>query len=371
MRRITQFVGMDVHKDSIAIALADGDGKVEQLIATIPNDWNALWRKLKGLGSKESLAVCYEAGPTGFGLCRRLSKAGIVCMVAAPSLIPSRSGDRVKTDRRDALNLARLFRSGLLTPVHVPEEATEAMRDLERAREDAKNAERAARHQLGKFLLRHDRIYREGNSWTQKHLAWISGQKFAHEAQQRVLTDYLHAVQEAGEREARLRRDIEELAQTWRLALLVRALMGFRGIRLVTAVTICAELDDLLRFGSPRHLMAYLGLVPSEHSSGDRTRRGSITKAGNGHVRRMLVESAWAYRHRPLLSREIGKRNEGLSPGQRAIAWKAQVRLHKRYRQLRSKGKNGPQTVTAVARELAGFIWAMARQVESEELASA
>ncbi len=370
MSNVTCFIGLDVHKDTIAIATADSDGSPAQGIATVPNEWNALRRQLQRLGKKGRLAVCYEAGPTGFGLHRALKKEGIDCLVCAPSLVPRRSGDRVKTDRRDALNLARLFRSGLLTSVHVPDEQTEAMRDLERAREDAKNAERTARHQLGKFLLRHDRIYHVGRNWTKKHLEWIGQQTFAHEAQRRVLADYLHIVLEAGEREARLAKDIEALVERWSLKPLVDALMGFRGIRLVTAVTIAAELGEMRRFGSPRELMAYLGLVPSEHSSGARIRRGAINKAGNGHVRRVLVESAWSYRFQPRMSRAISRRNEPLTSDQRVIAWKAQVRLHGRTVHLKGQGKNGQQTVTAVARELAGFIWAMAQTVKLRSVAA-
>jgi transposase len=236
------------------------------------------------------------------------------------------------------------------------------MRDLERARDDAKNAERTARQQLSKFLLRHGRHYTGKSSWTLVHLDWIEKQSFDLEAHARVLRDYLHALREATARVDRLSKDIAELVDSWCLAPLVKALQALRGVQLLTAVTIVAELGDLARFTSAPQLMAYLGLVPSEHSSGSSERRGRITRTGNKYVRRILVESAWSYRLRPRLSAEIRKRNEGLSPEVQAIAWKAQERLHRRYLRMLSRGKNKQQTVVAIARELAGFIWAIARQ---------
>ena len=294
-----RFVGLDVHKDSIAIAVAEGDGSVPALVGVIANDTGLLLKRLRKLGRESSLRCCYEAGPTGYGLQRDLTTAKISCVVVAPSLVPIQVGNRVKTDRRDAIRLARFLRSGDLTEVTVPDAATEAMRDLERARDDAKRVERSARHQLGKFLLRHGRSYPGKTRWTVKHLEWIRAQHFEHQAQERVLVDYLHAVEEAGLRVGRLTRDIEELVKTWRLAPLVKALQALRGIQLVTAVIIAAELGDLARFQTAPELMSYVGLVPSEHSSGESKRRGHITRAGNGHVRRVLVESAWAYRFRP------------------------------------------------------------------------
>jgi transposase len=268
----------------------------------------------------------------------------------------------VKTDRRDAVKLARFLRSGDLTEVHVPEPATEAMRDLERARDDAKKAERTARHQLSKFLLRHGRRYDGKTAWTGMHLEWIRGQIFDHEAHNRVLVDYVHAVEGATERVRQLTKDIGDLVETWSLRPLVKALQALRGVQLVSAVILAAELGDFARFASAPALMAYVGLVPSEHSSGETQRRGRITRAGNGHVRRILVESAWSYRFRPAMSREIRMRNEGVAPGVQAIAWKAQQRLSTRYRKLMARGKNKQQTVTALARELAGFVWSIARQ---------
>jgi transposase len=359
-----RFVGLDVHKESIAIAVADSDGSAPETVATIPNDTAAVIKRLKKLGHGAALRCCYEAGPTGFVLQRALTEAGINCIVIAPSLVPQRAGDRVKTDRRDAVKLARFLRSGDLTEVHVPEAETEAMRDLERSRDDAKRAERTARHQLSKFLLRHGRRYEGKSSWTGMHLDWARGQRFAHEALNRVLMDYVHAVETATARVDRLTKDLTELVETWSQRPLVKALQALRGVQLVTAVILVAELGDFSRFSSAPALMAYLGLVPSEHSSGETKKRGRITRTGNGHVRRVLVESAWAYRFRAAMSWEIRKRNDGVAPAVQAIAWKAQQRLSGRYRKLLGRGKNKQQTVTAIARELAGFVWCIARQPE-------
>ena len=359
-----RFVGLDVHKESIAIAVAESDASAPQLVGEIPSDTahviKALRKLARGAGGG-TIRCCYEAGPTGFGLCRSLRAEGFDCSVIAPSLVPKQAGDRVKTDSRDAVKLARFLRSGDLTAIHVPDASTEAMRDLERGREDAKNAERVVRHQLSKFLLRQGRRY-AGTSWTDKHMAWIRALPFEHEAHHRVLVDHVHAVEEASARVARLDKDIAELVESWSLKPLVRALQGLRGVRLLTAVVIAAELGDMARFAKPAQLMGYLGLVPSEHSSGETTKRGGITRTGNTHVRRILIESAWAYRFRPALGPNLRKRNQPLSQSVRAIAWKAQLRLHSRYTRLLARGKNKQQTVTAIARELVGFVWAIAQQ---------
>ncbi len=358
-----RFVGLDVHKESITIAVADQDGSAPQVVATVPHQARALLKQLKKLGTNGQLRCCYEAGPTGFGLCRTLQAAGIECIVVAPSLIPKQAGDRVKTDSRDAVKLARFLRSGDLTPVHVPDEHTEAMRDLERAREDAKRAERSARNVLSKFLLRHGCRYSgKSRTWSSSYLDWIRTLHFEFEAQQRVLVSYLHAVEQATERVVQLTGDIAEMVETWSLKPLVKALQALRGVQLVSAVTIAAELGEMSRFTRAPQLMAYLGLVPSEHSSGGTTRRGAITRTGNQHVRKILVESAWSYRHKASMSYEIRRRNEGVSEQVREIAWKAQQRLHRRYQRLQGRGKNKQQTITALARELAGFIWAIGRQ---------
>lgn len=357
-----RFIGLDVHKDSIAIAFADSSGSEPALVATVPNDTLALIKRLQKLGRGRRLLCCYEAGPTGYGLCRDLNEANIECRVVAPSLVPVQVGSRIKTDRRDAAKLARFLRSGDLTQVTVPDPATEAMRDLERAREDAKRAERTARHHLAKFLLRCGRIYPGKTSWSVKHLDWVRQQRFGHQAQQRVLADYLHAVEESSARVQRLTDDIRELVETWSRKPLVDALQALRGIQLVTAVIIAAELGDIRRFKTAPQLMGYLGLVPSEHSSGNSKRRGSITKTGNGHVRRILTESAWAYRFRPAMSRAIRQRSRAASPEVLSIAWKAQERLHRRYSRLTGRGMTRQKVITAIARELAGFIWAVGQQ---------
>jgi transposase len=357
-----RFVGLDVHKESIVIAVADGDGSAPDVVGTIPNDSRLLVKRLKKLALPASLRVCYEAGPTGFGLYRALSKAGIACEVIAPSLVPRQTSDRVKTDRRDAVKLARFHRSGDLTKVHVPDVVTEAMRDLERARDDAKRAERTARHQLSKFLLRHGRRYEGRTAWTATHLDWIRNQMFEHEAHNRVLADYVQTVEASTARVDTLTRDIVDLVETWSLRPLVKALQALRGVQLISAVILAAEIGDFARFASAPALMSYLGLIPSEHSSGTTKSRGRITRTGNGHARRILVESAWSYRFGAKMSSGIRRRNEGLATEVQSIAWKAQRRLHGRYKKLMGRGKNKQQTVTAVARELAGFVWSIARQ---------
>ena len=362
--RNVRFIGLDVHKDSIVIAVAESDGSQPEVVCTIPNETRLLLKQMKKLEASGSLRVCYEAGPTGFGLYRALREVKIDCQVVAPSLIPKKPGDRVKTDKRDAKNLARFLRSGDLTPIHVPDAATEAMRDLERAREDAKEAERTARHQLTKFLLRHSKRFDGKTAWTAAHLDWIRSQKFEHEAQNRVLVDYVHAVESATARVAQLTKDIVDLVEIWSLKPLVQALQALRGIQVLSAVVLAAEIGDFSRFASASEFMAYLGLIPSEYTTGDSERRGGITRAGNGHARRILIESAWTYRYRANMSSEIRKRNQGVSEAVRQIAWKAQCRLHSRYQRMTARGKVHQVVVTAVARELAGFVWSVARQPE-------
>ncbi len=353
-----RFVGLDVHADSIAIAVAEpGRGEPAQ-VAVIPNDTALLLKRLRRLGPAK---CCYEAGPTGFGLCRDLKAARIDCIVVAPSLVPTKAGDRVKTDRRDAEKLARFLRSGDLTEVHVPDAATEAMRDLERARDAAKRAERTARHQLGKFLLRHGRRYLGKTAWTRSHLEWISTQRFEHEAQQRVLEDYLKTVEDLRERVERHTRSITELVESWSRRPVVKALQALRGVNLITATVLAAELGDFSRFETAPQLMGYLGLVPSERSSGETRQQGRITRTGNGYARRILVEAAWAYRFRARRSEAIRARSRGVSTEVQEIAWRAQERLCSRYRKLTARGKNKNRTVIAIARELAGFVWAIGR----------
>jgi transposase len=367
--KMVVYVGLDVHKDSITIAVARQGREAAETWKTIPYYGVRLRKALKLLVNRgEVLKVCYEAGPTGFGLCRRLREAGMDCIVVAPSLVPGKPGDRVKTDRRDARKLAHFLRSGDLTEVYIPEEAVEAIRDLERARDDAKRAERVARHQLSKFLLRHDRHW-EGTTWTVRHRDWIRGQRFEYPAQQRVLEDYLKTVEDLAERVERLTAQVGELVQETTLAPLVKALQAFRGISVVSAVTIAAEAGDLRRFATAGQFMSYVGLVPSEDSSGKRRRQGTITRCGNAHLRRILVEAAWHYRHLPLMSKELRRRNKGLAPGVQRIAWKAQKRLNKRLYHFLTKGKSVQKAITALARELAGFIWAVGQEEQLLEAA--
>lgn len=366
------FVGLDVHKATIDVALAD-EGRDSEVrhYGKIAGDMAALDKvihKLQSLG--RTLRVVYEAGPCGYAIYRHLSARQIDCTVIAPSMTPKKSGERVKTDRRDAVSLARLHRAGELTAVYVPREDDEAMRDLSRAREDAKRAETRARQQLQALLLRHDIRYTGKSAWSAPHLRWLSQIRLPHPAQQIAFQEYVTAIDEAAGRVARLTKQIEELLPSWRMVPVVAALQAMRGVALITAVCVVAEVGDLTRFDNPRQLMAYLGVVPSEHSSGARRHQGAITKSGNSHVRRMLVESAWAYRLPARVTPIIQKRQESLPKPVREIAWKAQLRLCARYRRLSSKGKTKQLIVTAVARELAAFMWAIAREVTPPEVAA-
>ena len=358
------YVGLDVHKATISVALAEGGrgGEVRQVgvFENRPEILTKLVARLSAGGRR--LSFCYEAGPCGYGLHRLLTGCGHDCVVVAPSLIPMKAGDRVKTDRRDALMLAKLHRAGELTPIWIPDAAHEAMRDLVRARATAGRVLSKARQHLQGFLLRHERIYRGTRAWTLAYRRWLTTVRFDHPAQQIVLQDYIHAVQDAEARRDRLTRQIDELLPNWSMAPVVTALQAMRGVALVVAVTIVAEVGDFRRFAKARQLMAYLGLVPSEHSSGSSVRRGGITKAGNVLARRVLIEGAWTYRMTARVSRKLHDRNEGLPPAIRDIAWKGQLRLCSRYRRLAAAGK--PKVVvvtTAIAREMVGFIWAIAQ----------
>ena len=369
MNRV-KFVGLDVHAETIAVAVAERDGEVRSL-GVIPNREESVRKLVKKLGAVEQLRFCYEAGPTGYALYWQLSKLGAPCEVVAPTLVPVKAGDRVKTDRRDALKLARNYRAGELTAVWVPDADHEALRDLVRAREAAKKDQLRARHRLSKFLLRHGRRAPHGiQSWTMKYLEWIKREvHFPARAQEVTLLDYLHEVEHAAARIARLDAAIAEAAKlaSPKMRAVIEGLQALRGIAQISAVTVVAELGEVTRFSKARQLMAYAGIVASEDSSGERTRRGSITKTGNAHLRRVVVEAAWAYRHRPSVGAALRKRQETVSEEVKQIAWKAQHRLHARYGKLMAKGKNKGVVVTAVARELLGFLWAIGVHVEAEQ----
>jgi transposase len=365
MKNSIIFVGLDVHKDSSDIALAD-DGRNGEVrfYGTIGGDMDSLdkaIRKFRRSGAE--LRFVYEAGPCGYEIYRHLTAQGFHCDVIAPSMTPKRSGDRIKTDRRDAVTLARLYRAGELTPVYVPREDDEAMRDLVRGREDAVNATRKARQHLSAFVLRHGFRYSGSKAWSLAHLRWLADIKMPHPAQQITLQEYIHSVEESSERVGRLTEQILKLLPTWRMAPVVVALQALRGVAPVVASTMVVEIGDMRRFENPRQLMAYLGLVPSENWSGQTTKRGGITKTGNSHARRALIEAAQAYSFPARVSRALRKRQEGLSREIKEISWKAQVRLCGRFRKLQARGKNRNRTVTAIARELSCFMWAIAKEV--------
>jgi transposase len=364
MEKPITYVGLDVHKDTIAVAVAEA-GKRREVrehgkIANTPPGLKTLAVKLARSGHE--LRFCYEAGPCGYGIQRQLSVAGHGCVVVAPSLIPRKPGERIKTDRRDAINLAKLHRAGELTPVWIPDQAHEAIRDLVRARLAAVRTLRQARQQLSGFLLRHGHHYNRP-AWTLMHRRWLAGLRFEQAVHHIVLEDCIAAVEAATARRDRLESHIVDALPDWSLAPVVRALQALRGMALVAAATLVAELGDMTRFANPRQLMAYLGLVPSEHSSGNTRRQGGITKAGNGAARRMLIEAAWSYRFPARISREQLLRQEDLAKPIRDIAWKAQERLCRRYRKLARIGKLPTVVTAAIARELAGFVWAIAKQV--------
>jgi transposase len=367
MKRKVRFLGLDVHAETIAVAIAEPDGEVRSL-GTIANRAESIRKLVKKLGPVEELKVCYEAGPTGYVLYWQLAELGVACEVIAPTLMPMKAGDRVKTDRRDAERLVRSYRSGDLTPVWVPNEGSEALRDLVRAREAAKQDQLRARHRLSKFLLRTGQRPAAGvKAWTQAYLTWVKQLHFTQAARESTLLDYLHEVEHMAERVKRLEQAIADAVQlaSPQMQEVVRGLQALRGIAQISAVTIVAELGELSRFASARQLMGYSGAVPSEDSSGQRTRRGSITKTGNAHLRRIAIEAAWSYRLRPGVGPALRKRQEGVPEEIKEIAWKAQHRLHKRYLRLSAAGKDQRKIITAVGRELLGFIWAIGIKAEA------
>ncbi|HEV2464336.1 MAG TPA: IS110 family transposase [Acidobacteriaceae bacterium] len=366
-----RFVGLDVHAETIAVAVAEPRGEVRSH-GIIPNRPESVRKLIRKIGEGAKLKCCYEAGPTGYVLYWQLTQLGVDCEVIAPSLIPTKAGDRVKTDRRDAERLARCYRAGELTAVWVPDAAHEALRDLVRAREAAKQDQLRHRHQLGKFLLRHGkRPVDAGPAWSAKYLNWIRiHARFDQPALEATLADYLHEVEHAAERIARLEQCIEDAVAhaTPEVRAVIDALQALRGVALTTAATVVSELGSLTRFENPRQLMGYSGLVSRESSSGNRTQRGAITKTGNAHLRRVLVEAVWAYQYRPAVNGRLLRRQRALalSDEVRHISWKAQQRLHKRYTVLTARGKHKGQVVTALARELLGFLWAIAVHTEAQ-----
>jgi len=362
-----RYVGLDVHKEFVVIAVADSGTAPAEVLQRVEFSAPRVLAALRKLGSLSWLKVCYEAGPTGYGLQRFLRHAGVDCLVVAPALVPQVQGTRVKTDRRDARKLAHFLRSGDLVSVWVPDQRSEALRDLERARDDARLAERRIKQQLLKFLLRHGRLFTEGRElWTKTHWNWIRRQDFEHESQQRVLADAIHTAEQAQQRLARLDEDLAECVTGWRLAPLVKNLQAFRGIQLLTAIGLAAEIGDFQRFPTAGKFMAFVGLVPSENSSGQSRRQGGITKTGNAHVRRLLIEAAWQYVGAPAtISPALAKRREGVPEEVVAIANRALRRLRKKAYALTVRKKSGTKIATAVARELAGFVWAAACATEA------
>jgi len=357
----TVFVGMDVHKDSIVVAYSVGFGEVEVIgkIAPRVSDIDRLCKRMQSKAS--NVVFVYEAGPCGYGIHRQLTAKGYPCMVCAPSPIPRKPGERVKTDRRDAAKLVRALRAGDLSPVHLPTVEDEAFRDLVRAWGAARQDLKQARQRLKAFLLVHDVRYSGRADWGPAHRRWISGYSFNSPWQQLAFEEHRRTIEDRLAQCTRLETALREMAPQWRFYPTIQTLQALRGIQFTTAIGMLAELGDLSRFDHPRQLTAWLGLTPSEHSSGQRRRLGSITKAGNGHARHLLVEAAWSYRHPAKVSPAIQQRHDGLPKAIIDRAWDAQLRLCKRYRRLVARGKHPNVAVVAIARELAAFVWDIAR----------
>jgi transposase len=368
MKENTLWLGLDVHAETIAVAVADVTSV--QFVGTIPNTPEDVRKLVKKFERKGALVACYEAGPCGLVLFRQLSKLGVDCTVVAPSKIPQRPGDLVKTDRRDALKLAELHRAKLLTPSWVPNEADEARRDLVRAREATKKDELRARHRVSKLLLRHGlRRPQKCQAWGTRHLEWLEAIHFEEAALDTAFRHYLNEVRHQMERVAQLERSIDETIATMPeiQQQVITALQTMRGIAKLTAVTLVTEIGSFSRFTKASELMAYVGMVPREYSSGKSRSQSGITKTGNAHVRRVICESAWSYRFRPALVAKLKARNQACeSVSIKAASWRAQHRLHSRYRNLAGRGKPLPKVLCAVGRELIGFVWAVAKEVEQQ-----
>jgi transposase len=374
MSNSIKYVGLDVSKSKIAVAVAEEGRQEARYWGTIVHTKEAVARLMQQLRTTEeiTLNVCYEAGPTGYVLYRWLLEMDIHCTVVAPSLIPKRAGDRVKTDKRDALRLAQLFRAGELTPVYVPTPEDEALRDLVRAREDAKEDLNRHKQRLGKFLLRHQLTNAKGaKPGTFAYEEWLDTLRFSNECHRLTFEEYRQSIWETKERIKRYEQEIEKQAEISTQAPLIQAFQALRGVALITAATLSSEIANIARFSRPTSFMSYCGLVASEFSTGDSRRQGGITKAGNAHLRRVLVEAAWSYRHSPAIRRKLRDRIAGLPSEIQAIAWAAQHRLHKKYKSLMGKGKHKGCVTVAIARELAGFVWAIAKETERLQLQKA
>ncbi|MCQ4365838.1 IS110 family transposase [Mycobacterium gordonae] len=370
MKHSTKYVGLDVSKSKVAVAIADEGRESSRFWGVIPHTKEAMRKLMKQLQTDEvTLKVCYEAGCTGFEMYRWLLEMNIDCEVVAPSLMPTRVSDRVKTDKRDALRLAQLLRAGELTNVYVPTVEDEAFRDLVRGREDAKEDLNRHQQRLGKFLLRQQRYAPEKvKTWTTKYEEWLDTVRFAQECQQITFQEYRQSIQETKQRLARYEKEIEQQATISSQAPLIQALQALRGIKVLTATTIAVELGDISgRFGHPSYLMSYAGLVPRERSTGGSRWQGGLTKAGNTHVRRVLVESAWSYRYTPGVRKALRERTAGLPPAIQAISWEAQTRLHKKYKTMMRQGKHKGVIAAAIARELLGFVWAIAQELNQSK----
>jgi transposase len=362
MDEVQAYVGLDVHKDSIAVAIADRSRKGEvRFWGNIPNRPEHLHRLVQRIAERHGrVEFTYEAGPCGYDVYRQLTARGLVCRVVAPSRIPRRPGDRVKNDHRDAVTLARLARAGELTAVWVPDPVHEAIRDLVRARHATNRDLKQGRQRIQSFLLKYSCLY-DKKSWTQRHRTWLANRTFPHAAQQIAFQSYLNAMEQALSRRTQLEEQIRELLPNWSLAGVVDAIQALRGVALIIAVSVVAEVGDMTRFENPKQLMAFLGLTPGEYSSGKKTRPRGITKAGNNTIRSLLYEAAWSYRQTPKVGAYMLQHMpKNLTQEVKDIAWKAQLRLHRRYRQLLGRGKKAQVAITAVARELVGFMWCIA-----------
>jgi transposase len=365
----TTYVGLDAHQNTLTVATAEFGRQESDIIGTINNEPVSVTKMVRKLEKKgNELIFCYEAGQLGYGLYRQIKSMGHECFVIAPSLIPQKPGDRVKTDCRDARNLARCLRNGDLTSVWVPDEEYESLRDLVRARESAVEDLHRNRQRLLKFLLKLGIKKPEGinKNWTLKHRTWLNSLKLANTVHEMIFREHLHTIEECENKIGRYEKEIEIQSLESTLSETIKALQAFRGIALVTAVTIVAEVGDITRFKKATHLMSYAGLVPGEHSSGNTIRRGSITKAGNSHLRWIVTESAWHYRHRPSVGLTLKNRQRGISEEVKQISWKAQHRLNLKYRRMLARGAVKQKTITAVARELLGFIWAVGQVIDKE-----